>query len=138
MAPFGLPALSVFLYAIVIAAVLIYVPYGVVAYARFQVGFDMGSPRASFDKLPDYGKRAVWAHQNSFEAFMIFAAAAMMAYVTNTTSSTALWAAIVYTPARLLYSLFYMLNIPLGRSLMYGVGSLCVLVLFATSLSAVS
>ncbi len=138
MSVLGLPVPGVFLYAIVAAAVLIYVPYGLVAYGRLQAGFEMGAPRACFDKLPDYAKRATWAHQNSFETFMVFTAAALMAYITNQTSSAAVWAAIVYIPARLLYSLCYVLNFPLGRSLMFGVGSTCTLILFVKSLMSVS
>jgi uncharacterized MAPEG superfamily protein len=70
-------------------------------------------------------QRATWAHQNSFEAFMIFAAAALMAYVTGQNSSLATGAAIAFVIARSLYSVFYILNIPVGRSLMFGIGSAC-------------
>lgn len=66
------------LYSIAAAAVLIYLPFLVVAYGRAQVGYDRGAPRAMFDRLPDYAKRATWAHQNSFETFTIYAAAASM------------------------------------------------------------
>ncbi len=114
----------IFLYAIAAAAILIYLPFLVVGYARARVGYDVSAPRAMFDKLPAYAQRATWAHQNSFEAFMVFAAAALMAYVTGVNSSTAAWAAIAFVVARLLYSMFYILNIPLLRSLMFGIGSL--------------
>jgi uncharacterized MAPEG superfamily protein len=65
-----------------------------------------GLPRAMFDKLPPYAQRATWAHQNSFETFMIFAAAALMAYVTGQDSKAAVTAAITFVVARLLYSVF--------------------------------
>ncbi|UKO96545.1 MAPEG family protein [Nostoc sp. UHCC 0870] len=114
----------IFLYAIAAAAVLIYLPFLVVGYARVRVGYDVSAPRAIFDKLPPYAQRATWAHQNSFETFMVFAAAALMAYVTGVNSSIAAWAAIAFVVARLLFSIFYILNIPLLRSLMFGIGSL--------------
>ncbi|NDJ20069.1 MAPEG family protein [Nostoc sp. B(2019)] len=114
----------IFLYSIAAAAVLIYLPFLVVGYARARVGYDTSAPRAMFDKLPPYAQRATWAHQNSFEAFMIFAAAALMAYVTSVNSSTAAVAAIAFVAARLLYSIFYIVNIPLLRSLMFAIGSL--------------
>lgn len=82
----------IFLYSIAAAAVLIYLPFLVVGYARARAGYDVSAPRAMFDKLPPYGQRATWAHQNSFEAFMVFAAAALMAYVTGVNSPTAAWA----------------------------------------------
>ncbi|MEH1952026.1 MAG: MAPEG family protein [Nostoc sp.] len=115
----------IFLYSIAAAACLIYVPFLLVAYARGRIGPEMlSTPRALFDKLPPYAQRATWAHQNTFEAFMIFAAAALMAYVTGVNSFTAQVAAIAFVVARLLYSIFYILNIPLLRSLMFGVGSI--------------
>ncbi|MBD2626802.1 MAPEG family protein [Trichormus variabilis] len=129
-----LPTPTIFLYSIAAAAVLIYVPYLLVAYARARIGYDFSAPRAMFDKLPPYAQRATWAHQNSFESFMIFAAAALMAYVTGVNSSMAATAAIAFIPARLLYSTFYIVNIPLLRSLMFGVGSFSSATLFYLSI----
>ena len=127
-------ASSIFLYCIVAAAVLIYVPFFAVGFARVQVGYDIAAPRAMFDKLPPYAQRATWAHQNSFEAFTIFAPAALMAYVTGINSNLAVGAAIAFVIARLFYSVFYIANIPIGRSLMFAVGSLCSGTLFVLSL----
>lgn len=124
----------VFLYCIAAAFVLIYLPFLVVGYERMRVGFDIAAPRAMFDKLPPYAQRATWAHQNSFEAFMIFAAAALMAYVTGVNSSLAVTAALAWVVARLLYSVFYIANVPLARSLMFAVGSLCSVSLIVLSI----
>jgi uncharacterized MAPEG superfamily protein len=129
-----LPASVVFLYCIVAAVILIYLPFLVVGYARVKVGYDIAAPRAMFDKLPPYAQRATWAHQNSFEAFMIFAAAALMAYVTGVNSNLAVGAAIAFVVVRFLYSVFYIANIPIGRSLMFAIGSLCSGTLFVLSL----
>ena len=129
---------AILLYCIAAAAVLIYLPFLVVGYARMSVGYDTRAPRAMFDKLPAYAQRATWAHQNSFEAFMIFAAAALMAYVTGQNSSLATGAAIAFVIARSLYSVFYILNIPVGRSLMFGIGSLSTTILFVLSLLSAS
>ena len=119
------PVSVVLLYSIAAAAVLIYLPFLLVAYARASIGYEaLSTPRAIFDKLPTYAQRATWAHQNSFEAFMVFTAAALMAYVTGVNSPVAAFAAIAFVVARLLYSVFYILNIPILRSLMFGVGSL--------------
>jgi uncharacterized MAPEG superfamily protein len=130
--------MTIFLYSIAAAAVLIYLPFLVVGYARIRVGYDQSAPRAIFDKLPPYAQRATWAHQNSFEGFMIFAAAALMAYVTGVNSPIAVIAAIAFVAARLLYSIFYILNIPLMRSLMFAVGSLSWGTLFALSIIQVN
>ncbi len=125
---------STLLYSIALAAVTIYLPYLLVAYGRAKVGFDMSAPRAMFDKLPPYAQRATWAHQNCFESFMIYGAAALMAYVTGVDSRLALYAAIAYVIARVLFSLFYILNIPILRSLMFGVGSASITTLFILSI----
>ena len=129
-----LPVSAILLDCIAAAAVLIYIPFLVVGYARGTVGYDTAAPRAMFDKLPPYGQRATWAHQNSFEAFMIFAAAALMAYVTGVDSPLAAIAAIAFVVARSLYSVFYILNVPIARSLMFGIGTLSSGTLFVLSL----
>ena len=46
--------------------------------ANFEMK-DMAAPRAMFDRYPAWGKRASWAHQNSFEAFSLHAPAALLA-----------------------------------------------------------
>lgn len=130
--PVATPA--VLLNCIAIAAILVYLPFLLVAYGRLQSNYDMAAPRAMFDKLPAYAKRATWAHQNSFESFTLFAAAALMAYVTNQQSSLAAWAAIAYVVARFFYSAFYILSVPIGRSLMFGVGTISIATLIGLSL----
>lgn len=130
-----IPMSDIFLYCIAIAAFLIYVPFTLVAYARVQLGKEaLATPRAIVDKLPPYAQRATWAHQNAFEAFMLFAAAALMAYVTGVNSSVGVGAAIAFLVARLLHAVFYILNIPLARGLMFAVGLLCIATLFVQSL----
>ena len=126
---------ALLLYSIAVAAVLVYLPFLLVAYGRLQAGYDTSAPRAIFDKLPSYAQRATWAHQNSFESFGLFAAAALMAYVTQVDSASAAYAAIAYLVARLLFSLFYILNLPLLRSLMFGIGSVAIATLMLQSLS---
>ena len=133
-----LPVSTILLDSIAAAAALVYVPYLVVAYGRLQVGYDLKAPRAMFDKLPAYAQRATWAHQNSFETFVVFAAAALMAYATGQNSDEAGWAALIFVITRLLFSVFYILNLPLARSLMFGIGSFCTGTLFVLSLITVN
>jgi uncharacterized MAPEG superfamily protein len=127
----AVPIPGLLLCCLVIAAVLIYVPFVVVAIARFQVGYDPSAPRALFDKLPAYAQRASWAHENSFEAFTLFAPAVLAAYVTGQDSTLALGAAIAHVAGRSLYSLFYILDLPLLRSPMYAIAALGTFTLFA-------
>jgi uncharacterized MAPEG superfamily protein len=128
---------AILLTAIVAAAVAIYFPYAIVAYGRFQVGFDPAAPRALFDKLPPYAQRATWAHQNCFEAFTVFAPAALMAYLTQPASSLVSTSAIAFVVSRYLFSVFYLLNWPVPRSLMFGIGAACSGTLFVLSLQTV-
>ncbi len=129
---------AVLLYSIAIAIVLVYLPFLVVAYGRAKVGYDTSAPRALFSKLPPFAQRATWAHENSFESFSLFTAAALMAYVTEQTSPWVSLAAIAYLGARLLFSVFYILDVPVARSMMFGVGSLCIGTLVVLSLLKVS
>ncbi len=124
----------ILLYSIVGAVILVYVPFLVVAWGRLQTEYDQSAPRAMFDKLPAFAQRATWAHQNSFEALTIYGLAALMAYATGVESDWAKIAAIAFLVARLLYSVFYILNVPIGRSLMFALGSLCGWTLFALSI----
>lgn len=131
---------NVLLYSIPLAAFLIYVPYGVVAIARVQLAQSMADPMTVFAKprtfneqLPAYAQRANWAHQNAFESFMLFAPAALMAYLTDQSGTAALVAAVAYLVGRLLFSLFYILNVPPLRSLMFGVGSFSIFTLYFIS-----
>ncbi|NES76972.1 MAG: hypothetical protein F6K06_14700 [Okeania sp. SIO1H4] len=133
-----LPASSILLDSIVIGVVLVYAPFLVVAYGRVKVGYDLGAPRAMFEKLPDYAKRATWAHQNSFETFIVFTAASLMAYLTQQDSILAIGAAVAFVIARFFYSIFYILNVPIGRSLMFVVSSSGTTILFILSLISIN
>lgn len=126
------------LYAIAAAAALVYFPFLVVALGRLKVGYDPATPRALFDKLPDYAKRATWAHQNSFESFSLFTAAALMAYVTKVENPLAVQVAIAYVIARFFFSVFYILNVAVLRSLMFAVGTTGIIILMGLSLKQVA
>jgi uncharacterized MAPEG superfamily protein len=110
---------QVLLYALAIAAGLVYFPYMFVAYARITNNYDMSAPRAMFDRLPDYAKRATWAHQNSFEVFMLFTAAVLMVYASGKSSEYTSLLAIGFLGSRILYSIGYIADIPILRSLMW-------------------
>ena len=133
-----LPSSVVFLDCIVLGAMLVYAPFLVVAYGRVKVGYDLGAPRALFEKLPDYAKRATWAHQNSFETFILFATASFMAYLTEQDSVLAIGAAVAFVIGRFFYSIFYILDVPIGRSLMFVISSSGTAILFILSLISVN
>lgn len=113
------PPSQVLLYGLAIAAGLIYFPYLFVAFARVTNNYDMSAPRAMFDRLPEYAKRATWAHQNSFEVFMLFTAAVLMVYVSGNSSEYTNLLVIGFLGSRVLYSVGYIADIPILRSLMW-------------------
>ena len=134
---------AVLIYSLVGAIVLAYAPYALSAYGRVIVASKSENkmemfqkPRALFDTLPDFAKRAYWAHQNGFEALLVYAIAALSAVVTGVESQNAVYAAIAFLIARALYSVFYIANIAPLRSLMFGVANVCNIVLFSLSIAA--
>lgn len=119
----AIPPTQVLLYGIAIAAALVYFPYMFVAYGRLTNNFDMSAPRAMFDRLPDFAKRATWAHQNSFESFILYVAASLMVYATGNSSAYTSLLVAGFLGCRFLYSVAYIADIPILRSLMW-VGSM--------------
>ncbi|MBV5259916.1 MAPEG family protein [Synechococcus moorigangaii CMS01] len=140
----SLSVATVLVYSLIGAVVLVYLPYGVVGYARVKLAGQMTDrlemfrrPRAMVDMLPDYAKRANWAHQNAFEALTVYGVTCLTALVTGVNSPWAVVAAIAFLVARTLYPLFYILNIPVLRSLMFAVGNVANIILFSLSVIAV-
>ncbi|BFM39593.1 MAPEG family protein [Synechocystis sp. LKSZ1] len=130
----SLTSSQVLLYGLAIAAGLVYLPYIVVAYGRVSIGLDLSAPRAMLDRLPDYAKRATWAHQNSFEVFSLFMAATLTVYVTDSaTDQTSLYV-LIFLTSRFLFILFYLLDWPWLRSPMWALGMVCIGGLFSTAL----
>jgi uncharacterized MAPEG superfamily protein len=130
----SLPISAMLLISIVAAAGLVYVPFLAVGLARATVGYDTNAPRAMLEQLPDWGKRATWAHQNAWESFSLYTAAALMAYVSGADSAAIRWAVVAYLVARLLFPLFYMIGLAPLRSLMFGVGTISIVTLMWTSI----
>ncbi len=112
--------------------------------ARSQADFkpsDLAAPRAMFDRLPAWGKRANWAHQNCFEAFTLHAPACLLALVAvlhgAPMAATAVLAAWLHPALRLGYIGAYVANVPLLRSLCWAGGILCTAILYGEGLRGV-
>ncbi|MEL7521003.1 MAG: MAPEG family protein [Cyanobacteria bacterium P01_A01_bin.116] len=127
---------NLLLCSIVAGAALIYLPYFAVAAGRFQVGYEMGAPRGMFDKLPDYAKRATWAHQNSWESFALYAPAALMTFVVGLPAEQVLVTVLIYLASRVTYSLFYILNVAPLRSLSWAFSMTSIFSLYFNSVQA--
>ena len=108
--------------------------------ARSQANFqmeDLAAPRAMFERLPAWGKRAAWAHQNCFEALTLHAPAALLCLVAGVGSPVALAAAWIHPALRLAYIGVYVGNLPPLRGLCWAGGLVCTGVLYAEGLKAV-
>ena len=100
---------------------------------RIKAGYsikNMSSPRALFDELPDFGKRAVWCHQNCWESISIHAPACLFCLITLPDSNLSLIAAWTHPLLRFLYICAYVTNIPIARGLMWALGVFTTLILY--------
>ena len=98
---------------------------------------DMAAPRAMFDRLPAWGKRASWAHQNSFEAFTLHAPACLLCLIAAPTAPVAIAAAWLHPLLRLVYVGAYVGNVPPLRGMRWAAGLLCSGLLYLEWLKAV-
>ena len=107
--------------------------------ANFEMK-DMAAPRAMFDRYPAWGKRASWAHQNSFEAFTLHAPAALLALMAviqgASLPTTAVIAAFTQPVLRLAYIAAYVGNVPPARGLCWASGLVCTGILYSEGLKA--
>ncbi len=95
----------------------------------------MSAPRALFDKLPPFGKRAAWCHQNCWESISLHAPACILCLITLTDSNIAIIAAWSHPILRLLYIASYIFNIPAARGLMWASGIFTTLLLYKEGLT---
>ncbi|MGB5240888.1 MAG: MAPEG family protein [Prochlorococcaceae cyanobacterium] len=98
---------------------------------------DLAAPRAMFERLPAWGKRASWAHQNSFEAFSLHAPACLLALQAGAGGLMVVTAALLQPLLRLAYIGAYVGNVPLLRSLCWAGALVCTAVLYLEGLRAV-
>ncbi|MGY1446539.1 MAPEG family protein [Pseudomonas chlororaphis] len=122
--------MSIAFWCVFISALLIYVARIPVARAmKGQGGYDNHLPRQQQTQLTGFGARAVAAHQNSFEAFMLFAVGVLMAHTTQTQGWLIDGLAIVFVITRVIYLLCYWADLAWQRSLVWFIGLLCSLLL---------
>jgi len=114
------------IYSLIIAALLPYLAKGPVAYAMHKLGgYDNKHPRSQQAKLTGFGARALAAHQNAFESFMIFAAAILLAITTQHIGENIQQLAAIYLAARVIYNFLYLANIGALRSLSWFISLGC-------------
>lgn len=108
-------------------------PYWPTVASKWRRSYDNAAPRAGVDHLPPRQQRAYWAQLNAFEAFPLFAAAVIIAHLAGARQATVDTLAIAFVGFRVLYTLAYLYDRPLLRSLVWSGGVLCVIGLFVAA-----
>ena len=102
---------------------------------------DRAAPRAMFARLPAWGKRANWAHQNSFEAFTLHAPACLLVLLAapelTATAGLSAAAAWLHPLLRLGYIAAYVANSPPLRSLCWASAILCTALIYSAGLQGI-
>lgn len=118
-------------YWCVLAAALM--PYLTVALAKYNRTYNNRSPRDWESKLEGRSRRAVFAHQNHFEAFAPFAAAVIIAHLAGASQAAVDGIAAAFIGARLAYTWAYLADRHALRSALWMAGFACVIALFAAA-----
>ena len=87
--------------------------------------YDNALPREQQKSLTGFGARALGAHQNSYEALILFGIAVLAVIVTHHVSWWAEIYAVIFIIARIAYHAFYLANLSTLRSLVWFVGFYC-------------
>ncbi len=97
-----------------------------IAMAQCPGGYNNHQPRDQQATLSGWGKRALGAHLNGFECFPAFAAAVIMAHISGVSGDTFNWLCIGFLVSRVIYTMLYLADINILRSLVWGAGMFCV------------
>ena len=113
-----------------------------IAYARYSRKISLkylSKPRSRFKKYKPWGKRAQWAHENSFESFIIHSPAIIIAIVLIlygvNLPNLCLTSAMLHPLFRLIYIIMYTIDKPILRIISWGGGLSCSFVIYYFSLS---
>lgn len=115
-----------------------FLPIIAVGFAKWSRHYDNQQPRAYLDALPDntFKKRMVWAHNNSWEALMMFAPAVLLATFVQAKPSYINLFAGLFIVARLAYLVCFGKNWATARSVVWFVGVAAVVALYVISAMA--
>ncbi|MDO6836681.1 MAPEG family protein [Pseudoalteromonas carrageenovora] len=112
---------------VVCALLAVLMPYFAkvpVAVAMAKLGrYDNKHPRSQQAKLlTGFGARALAAHQNCFESLTVFAVAIAVVLGTNSVNAVTETLAVTHIISRILYCVFYYMNLDIIRSLVWFIG----------------
>lgn len=126
------------LWTLLVAVLLPFVWFGPsIAARKEQFGnADNAHPRLQVAKLEGKGARAYAAHQNAFEAAIVYTPAVLVAHVTHANLMHSTILSIVWVVCRFLHGILYLNNVDKARSAMFAIAQLTVLGQFIISAMA--
>jgi len=117
--------MTILIWCLFIAGLLPLLAKGPLAFAMNKLGgYNNNHPREQQSKLTGFGARALAAHQNAFESFIIFAPAVLLAIITNNTGEFIVQLAVIHICARVAYNVLYLMDIDKLRSLVWFVATI--------------
>ena len=119
--------MTIAFWCILAAAVL---PFFCALGAKWSKHFDNHHPRDYLDKTQGWRRRAHAAQLNGFEAFPAFAAAVIVNRIVLGPNLTADLIALAFIGFRMVFSLFYVADLALLRSIAWLGGAGCCIALF--------
>ena len=119
--------MTLILICLLIATVMPILAKGPLAFAqnKQQGGYDNRHPRAQQNALVGFGARAKAAHENCFEALIMFTPGALAVIALNQVGPIAQYLCLAFIVARIAYLFCYWFDYNLLRSTCWGVGFLC-------------
>jgi len=127
-------------WCLAIACLLPYVwgPFSLTARQALPGGIDNKNPRAQYAQLTGRAAHAIAAQANAFEALAVFMAAVIVAHLAGADPVWSARLAVTWVLARVLHGIFYLADLDLARSSIFGVGLACDVGLFVLAARAVA
>lgn len=125
--------LLICLYVATLLPFLSKIPLGL---AMKQTGhYDNAYPREQQKRLTGFGARALAAHQNSFEALILFGLAVLAVIATHHVSWWAECYAISFIITRIAYHALYLMGKPTLRTVVWALGFFCAMALMGLTIT---
>ncbi|MFY9179140.1 MAG: MAPEG family protein [Venatoribacter sp.] len=117
-------------WCVFVAAVM---PYIFTLVAKSGGRYNNHAPRDFLEKQEGIQRRANWTQLNSFEAFPAFAAAVIIAHLQEVSQGTINFFAVSFIIFRIAYAYAYLTDKAQLRSIVWGLGFICVISLFISA-----
>ncbi len=131
---------SHFAWSLCLSCIVVLVSIIPLTLGRIKAGYsieNMSAPRAFFDKLPEFGKRAVWCHQNCWESISLHAPACLFCLITTPDSNISMISAFSHPVLRLFYIFAYIFDVPLARGMFWASGLLTTIILYKEAITQI-